>query len=64
MATMKDMRKISNEDLINNLCCLMCSYKYLKGHVKEAEKICKVLEERGVVDAEKLFKNWVERYDS
>lgn len=63
MASVKDLRMLTNEELVYNLCCLMNSYKYLKGNIKEAKKIYDILEERGIVNnAEEAHRKWEERY--
>ena len=62
--TIKEIKSKSNAELIYELSSLGASYKILKGNIKDAEKICKELEKRGIIEHyDLLFKLWLERYN-
>ena len=61
----RQVKELSNDCLIYELSRLMLTrgYRALKGSIKDAEIICKELENRKVIkDAEYLHKVWKQRY--
>ena len=63
--TKRQVKQLSNEDLIYELSRLILTggYKALKCSIKDAELICKELENRKVIkDAEYLHQMWQHRY--
>lgn len=61
--TLKEVKAMSNEDMICTLCMYMDSIKIRAYHVSDAEKMIKELHRRKVVDnPEDFLKRWVEIY--
>ena len=63
--TKREVKSMSNENLIYELSRLILTggYKALKCSIKDAELICKELENRKVIkDAEYLYQMWEHRY--
>ena len=63
--TKREVKSMSNENLIYQLSRLILTggYKVLKCSIKDAELICKELENRKVIkDAEYLHQMWEHRY--
>ena len=63
--TKREVKSMSNDNLIYELSRLMATggYKALKGSIKDAELICKELENRKIIkDAEDLHNRWQQRY--
>ena len=61
--TKKEIAEKTNDELVLNLCRMMRSYAVYKKDIQNAERICKELENRGVITGgEALFRNWERAY--
>ena len=61
--TLKEIRTMSNEDLIYVLCAHISNSRILKANISDAEKITKEMHKRKMIDnPEELFDKWVKRY--
>ena len=61
--TLKEVKALSNEDLIYVLCTHISNSRILKVNISDAEKITKEMHKRKMIDnPEELFDKWVKRY--
>ena len=61
--TLKEIRTMSNEDLIYVLCTHISNSRILKVNISDAEKITNAMHKRKMIDnPEELFDKWVKRY--
>lgn len=61
--TLKEVKAMSNEDLILVMCTHILSSRVLKCNVSDVEKITKEMHKRKMIDnQEELFDKWVKRY--
>ena len=63
MLTKKEIKEMSNTDLIHRLCSMMYSTRVYKSDITASKNICAELESRGVIEsAEILADKWEKTY--
>ncbi len=63
MLTKKEIKGMSNVDLIHRLCSMMYSTRVYKSDITAAKNICAELESRGAIEsAEALSNKWEKTY--
>lgn len=63
MLTKKEIKEMSNTDLIHRLCSMMYSTRVYKSDITASKNICVELENRGVIEsAEILADKWEKTY--
>lgn len=61
--TKKEIKNLSNEQLILKLCVMMTESKIFKSSMKEASLICQELKSRKIIeDAAGLYQQWETKY--
>lgn len=61
--TLKEIKSMSNEDLIYVMCVHICNSRVLKCNISDVEKITKEMHKRKMIDnPNELFEKWVKRY--
>lgn len=61
--TKKEVKTLSNDELILSLCTMMAHPRILKGIIRDAKVISDELGTRGIIeDPESFYEEWVRRY--